>query len=58
MTAPTYTSTSEIARNSACSIIQTQEALKKASTRYSAECTGLRAVMTRKPAKSSTAEKT
>ena len=47
-----------MARNSARSSIHTQAALKNASTRYSAACTVLRAVMTPKPAPSSTAEKT
>ena len=47
-----------MARNSAFSSIQTQAALKKASTRYSAACTVLRAVMTPNDATSSTAEKT
>ncbi|MDT4849051.1 hypothetical protein FQZ97_831600 [compost metagenome] len=55
ITAPTYTSTSEIARNSARSSSQMAEAWKKASTRYSAAYTGLREVMTRKAANSSTA---
>lgn len=44
-------------RNSARSSIQMVAAWKNASTRYSAECTGLRAVITRKAANSSTAEK-
>ena len=57
ITAPTYTSTSAMARNSARSSIHTQAAVKKASTRYSAACTVLRAVMTRNDATSSTAEK-
>ena len=35
-----------MARNSALSSIQIAEAEKKVSTRYSAECTGLRAVIT------------
>ena len=47
-----------MARNSARSSIQMQLALKKLSTRNSAACTVLRAVMTRKAANSSTAEKT
>jgi hypothetical protein len=55
ITAPTYTSTSEMARNSALSSIHTAAAWKKASTRYSAAYTGLRAVMTRNAANSSTA---
>ena len=46
-----------MARNSARSSIQTQAAVKKASTRNSAACTVLRAVMTRKAANSSTTEK-
>src|SRR5690349_1927309 len=46
ITAPTYTSTSAIARNSARSSIHSAAAVKKASTRNSAECTGLRAVIT------------
>ena len=58
ITAPTYTSTSEMERNSARNSIQMPEAWKKASTRYSAACTGLRAVMTRNAANSSTAENT
>ena len=57
ITAPTYTSTSVIARNSACSRIQMHEALKNASTRNSAACTVLRAVMTRAAANSRTTEK-
>ena len=47
-----------MARNSARSSIQTQAAVKNASTRNSAAYTGLRAVMTRNAANSSTAEKT
>ena len=57
ITAPTYTSTSAIARNSALSIIHRQDALKNASTRKSAACTVDRAVMTPNDAPSSTAEK-
>jgi len=45
-----------MARNSAFSSIHTQAALKKASTRNSAECTVERAVITRNDANSSTAE--
>ena len=56
ITAPTYTSTSAMARNSARSSSHTQAALANASTRYSAACTVLRAVITRAPANSSTAE--
>ena len=47
-----------MARNSARNSIQMQAALKNASTRNSAACTVLRAVMTRNEASSSTAEKT
>src|SRR6267142_1923447 len=46
MTAPTYTSTSAMARNSARSSIHSAAAVKKASTRNKAECTGLRAMIT------------
>ena len=58
ITAPTYTSTSAMARNSARSSIQIIAAWKNDNTRYSAACTGLRAVTTRNAANSSTAEKT
>ena len=51
MTAPTYTSTSASDRNSASSSIQTAALVKKASTRKSAACTGLRTVTTISPAK-------
>src|SRR5262249_47776974 len=54
ITAPTYTRTSAIARNSARSSIHSAAAVKKASTRNSAECTGLRAVITHTAAVTST----
>ena len=57
MTAPRYTSTSAIARNSALSNSQTAAACENARMRYSTACTGLRAVITRKAANSSTTEK-
>src|SRR6218665_1785146 len=57
ITAPRYTSTSVIARNSALSSNQTAAACEKAKIRYSTACTGLRAVITRKAANSSTTEK-
>ena len=56
ITAPTYTSTSVMARNSARSRIHTAAAWKNASTRNSAAYTGLRAVITRNDANSSIAE--
>ena len=56
MTAPRYTSTSTMARNSALSSSHSPEACEKASMRCSTACTGLRAVMTRKAAYSSTTE--
>ena len=56
ITAPTYTSTSAMARNSARSSSHRHAALPNASTRYSAACTVLRAVMTRTLANSSTSE--
>ncbi len=49
ITAPTYTSTSRMARNSASSSIQMAAALKNASTRNSADATGLREVITFNP---------
>jgi hypothetical protein len=54
ITAPTYTTTSAMARNSARSSSQMPAALKKASTRNSTPCTGLRAVMTSTPETSNT----
>ncbi len=58
ITAPRYTSTSAIPKNSAFSSSHRAAACENASIRYSTACTGLRAVMTRRPANSSTAEKT
>ena len=58
MTAPTYTSTSVMARNSASSSSQSAALLTKHSTRNSTACTGLRQVMTRSAAITSTAAKT
>ena len=46
ITAPMYTSTSTTPRNSACSSSHRQAVEKKASTRLSTACTGLRARMT------------
>ena len=46
ITAPTYTSTNTIAKNSAFNSSQRQAALKNANTKNSAACTGLRAVIT------------
>ncbi len=46
MTAPTYTSTSAIARNSASVSSHSAALCTNASTRNNAECTGLRVVMT------------
>lgn len=57
ITAPRYTSTSTMAKNSALSRNHTAEACEKASMRYNTACTGLRAVTTRKAANSSTTEK-
>ena len=57
MTAPTYTSTSTMARNSACSSSHRPAALTKASTRNSAAFTGLRTVITMAAANTSTAPK-
>jgi hypothetical protein len=57
ITAPTYTTTSAMARNSARSSSQMPAAVKKASTSASAPCTGLRAVITASPDTSSTAAK-
>ena len=50
VTAPTYTNTSTIARNSACSSIHTPAALKNDNTSQSAECTGFLLVITRSAA--------
>ncbi len=57
ITAPTYTSTSTIARNSARSISQCAAAVKNASTSHSTACTGLRDVTTRSAANTRIAEK-
>jgi hypothetical protein len=57
ITAPTYTITSAMARNSAPRSSQIAAAVKKASTRNSTPCTGLRAVMTSTPDTSNTAAK-
>ena len=57
MTAPTYTSTSTMPRNSASSISQMTALLKKHSTSSSAQCTGLRARITPSAAHTSTAAK-
>ncbi len=57
ITAPTYTSTSVMARNSACSCSQIAAEVKNASTRSSAACTGLRAVMTPSAESTSTVAK-
>ena len=57
ITAPTYTNTSTMARNSACSSIQMPAAEKKDSTRNSTAWTGLRAVMTRVAARIKISEK-
>src|SRR6478736_8793847 len=57
ITASTYTSTSAIARNSARRSIHSAAAVKKDSTRNSAECTGLRAVITHTAAVTSTKAK-
>jgi hypothetical protein len=58
MTAPTYTTTSVMARNSASSSSQITALLRNANTRNSAQCTGLRAVITPSAETSSTAAKT
>jgi len=57
ITAPTYTSTSTMPRNSASSISHKPAAVKKLSTRNRTEWTGLRAVITRNAAAIKTAEK-
>src|SRR5690606_1367712 len=46
ITAPTYTTTSAMPRNSASARIQVQATVKNASTRHSAACTGLRTLIT------------
>src|SRR5690606_17848707 len=46
ITAPTYTTTSVIARNSASSSSHSTALCRNANTRNSTECTGLRAVIT------------
>ena len=46
ITAPTYTSTSAMPRNSAPARIQVQATVKKVSTRNSAAWTGLRTLIT------------
>ena len=46
MTAPTYTSTSTMARNSASISSHSTALVKKHSTRLSAACTGLREMIT------------
>ena len=55
ITAPTYTSTSSSARNSAPSSIHSIAALAKARIRCMTAVTGLRAVITRNAAITSTA---
>ena len=55
MTAPTYTRIRTMARNSASRSIQTPDAVANANTRKSAECTGLRVVITRIAANTSSA---
>ena len=57
MTAPTYTRTRVIARNSASSSSHKAAAVKNASTRNRAACTGFFAVITRSEANSRIAEK-
>src|SRR6202034_4903404 len=57
ITAPTYTSTSTIPRNSASSSTQMTALLKKHSTKSSAEYTGLRDRITPKAAPTSTVAK-
>ena len=57
ITAPTYTSTRAMARNSASRSSQMAALVKNASTRQRAACTGLRTVITRAPATTSTAAK-
>jgi hypothetical protein len=57
VTAPTYTSTSVMARNSASSMIHNAAAVKNASTSDSTAWTGLRAVTTRRADRMSTVEK-
>ncbi len=57
ITAPTYTSTSVMARNSAYSSNHNDAAVKNASTRKSAACTGLRTRTTSNVEASSTAPK-
>ena len=54
MTAPTYTSTSTMPRNSASSSSQITALLKKHSTSSSAQCTGFRARITPSAAQIST----
>jgi hypothetical protein len=55
MTAPTYTSTSTTARNSASMRSQMAALVMKHRTSDSAECTGLRATMTPRAAATRTA---
>ena len=56
ITAPTYTNTKVMDKNSALSSIQRPDAWKNANTKYKAACTVLLAVMTRKAANSMTTE--
>ena len=57
ITAPKYTSTSTMAKNSAFKSSHRPAACEKASIKCNTACTGFRAVMTRKAANSSTTEK-
>ena len=58
ITAPTYTSTSVIARNSASNVIQIQAAEKNDRTRNKAALTGFRTVITKVLEPISTAART
>ena len=58
ITAPTYTSTKAIAKNSACKRSQIPAALKNARTRDSAAVTGFLEVMTLNPEARRTKDKT